>query len=250
VLAARDLGVASRLEPAPSLALGTSDVSLLELTSAYAAILSGAYPVRPSGLAADLRDRSFGTHPIDQRVQTGMLDFLWASANLGTGRAAALGVPTFGKTGTSQDNRDAWFVGFAGDLVVGIWVGNDDNRPLPGVSGGGAPAQIWHDFMASALRAGAVHATNSNFQVPSFRYLPSAVPDPRPIVRQAPAEPYWTPDDGAERWRDWSEDDVRRERRLQRRERRERWEQFREWMRDRERARERDRKRQRERDDG
>jgi penicillin-binding protein 1A len=60
-------------------------------------------------------------------------------------------VPTFGKTGTTQDSRDALFVGFAGDLVVGVWVGNDDNSPLPGVTGGGLPARMWRDFMRPAL---------------------------------------------------------------------------------------------------
>ena len=70
----------------------------------------------------------------------------------GTGRAAALDVPAFGKTGTTQDHRDAWFIGFVENLVVGVWVGNDDNRPMRGVTGGGLPAQIWRSFVAEALR--------------------------------------------------------------------------------------------------
>jgi penicillin-binding protein 1A len=80
-----------------------------------------------------------------------MLDLLYAAANEGTGHRAALAVPTFGKTGTTQENRDAVFVGFAGDLVVGVWVGRDDNRSLGKVSGGTVPAEIWHNFMTSAL---------------------------------------------------------------------------------------------------
>ena len=80
-----------------------------------------------------------------------MLDLLYAAANSGTGRRAALAIPTFGKTGTSQDNRDALFVGFAGDLVVGVWVGRDDNGSLGKISGGTVPAQIWRNFMVSAL---------------------------------------------------------------------------------------------------
>jgi penicillin-binding protein 1A len=73
----------------------------------------------------------------------------------GTGKAAALRIPAYGKTGTSQDNRDALFVGFAGDLVVGVWIGKDDNAPLKGVSGGGLPARIWHDFMGRAIKGAA-----------------------------------------------------------------------------------------------
>ncbi len=80
-----------------------------------------------------------------------MLDLLYAAANEGTGRRAALAIPTFGKTGTTQENRDALFIGFAGDLVVGVWVGRDDNKSLGKVSGGTIPAQIWHSFMSSAI---------------------------------------------------------------------------------------------------
>jgi len=78
---------------------------------------------------------------------------LRAVVNDGTGRRARLGVDTFGKTGTSQDSRDALFVGFAGDLVVGVWIGNDDNTPLKGINGGTIPAQIWRDFMMGAVPA-------------------------------------------------------------------------------------------------
>ncbi|MDP7342981.1 MAG: penicillin-binding protein, partial [Alphaproteobacteria bacterium] len=73
----------------------------------------------------------------------------------GTGKAAALPPelgPAYGKTGTSQKFRDAWFVGFAGDVVAGVWLGNDNGKPMQGVTGGGAPAAIWRDFMANALR--------------------------------------------------------------------------------------------------
>jgi penicillin-binding protein 1A len=80
-----------------------------------------------------------------------MLDMLWQAANKGTGRRAAVRAPSFGKTGTSQANRDALFIGFAGNLVVGVWVGRDDNKSLGKITGGTVPAAIWHDFMTSAL---------------------------------------------------------------------------------------------------
>ena len=76
---------------------------------------------------------------------------MWSATNEGTGRRAALNVPTFGKTGTTQNNRDALFVGFAGDLVVGVWVGRDDDKSLGKMTGGTAPAKIWRSFMASAV---------------------------------------------------------------------------------------------------
>jgi penicillin-binding protein 1A len=164
IRAARDLGVTSPLADNPSLALGTSGVTLLEMTSAYAAVAAGAYPVRPRGLedpdkpwwqrmwsnyrAGVTRDGSFDE----------MKDLLAAVVQQGTGRGAALQVPTYGKTGTSQDNRDAIFIGFAGDLVVGVWVGNDDNRPLGQVAGGGLPARIWRDFTSAAVGASPAQA--------------------------------------------------------------------------------------------
>jgi len=157
IRAARDLGITTPLPDKPSLSLGTAGVSLLELTSAYAAVASGDSPVIARGLpqAAQPEGLSaiFGSHhPLDaRRDRTPMLDLLYAAANEGTGRRAALAVPTFGKTGTTQENRDALFVGFAGDLVVGVWVGRDDNKSLGRVSGGTVPAQIWRNFMTSAL---------------------------------------------------------------------------------------------------
>ena len=78
---------------------------------------------------------------------------LIATVKQGTGRAADIGRPAAGKTGTSEDNRDGWFIGFTGDLVVGVWVGRDDNKPVEGLSGGGLPARIWHDFMMDVYRS-------------------------------------------------------------------------------------------------
>ena len=160
IQAARDLGVSTPIPNEATIALGTSSMSLLELTAAYAAVAAEQYPVRPRGLEdppergvlATLTDRS---HALDGTLHDEMLDLLSASAETGTGRAAALSVKTYGKTGTTQDNRDALFVGFANGLVVGVWVGNDDNTPNAGLSGGGVPARVWRDFMQQALGVGA-----------------------------------------------------------------------------------------------
>ena len=153
---AHRLGIVSPIAPGPSMALGTSGTNLLELTAAYAAVAGGHYPVRPHGIR-DLGDpvgtAVYGKN-LDGNVRSQMLDLLWTATNQGTGRAAALPIPTFGKTGTTQNHRDALFIGFAGGLVTGVWVGNDDNSPMRGVTGGMLPAQIWHAFMSQAsLRA-------------------------------------------------------------------------------------------------
>ncbi|WOF42584.1 penicillin-binding protein [Sphingopyxis indica] len=153
---ARALGVTAPLARGDSsLALGTSSMSLLELTSAYAAVAADSYPVEPRAFAAEEPGwfaRIFsGPDSFSSRVHGDMEQMLRAAVNRGTGRAAMLSVPNYGKTGTSQDNRDALFVGYAGGLVVGVWIGNDDNRPLKGISGGGLPARVWRDFMTQAL---------------------------------------------------------------------------------------------------
>jgi penicillin-binding protein 1A len=158
IRAARDLGIDSPLaQDDPSLALGTSGVTLLELTSAYASVAAGSWPVEPRAF----KDQSekgwfnwlFGSaHSFGGNTHAQMEELLRGVVQNGTGRAARLRIPAFGKTGTSQDNRDALFIGYAGDLVVGVWIGNDDNTPLKGVNGGGLPARIWANFMAQAVK--------------------------------------------------------------------------------------------------
>jgi penicillin-binding protein 1A len=156
IRAARDLGVTSPLSDDPSLALGTSGVTLLEMTKAYAAIAAGAYPVKVQGLMEKPKPwwqrmwRSYVDQTRDGAFDE-MKELLASVVTSGTGQGARLQVPTYGKTGTSQDNRDAIFIGFTDDLVVGIWVGNDDNRPLGQIAGGGLPARIWRDFTAAAV---------------------------------------------------------------------------------------------------
>lgn len=153
---ARDLGVTSPLpEGDPSMALGTSTMTLLELTAAYAGIAANEFPVRATPIARAepgwwewLTTRKSS---LSRRTHGDLEEMLRAAINRGTGRAAVLPVANFGKTGTTQDYRDALFVGYAGDLVVGVWVGNDDNTPMKGVTGGSTPARIWRDFLSGAL---------------------------------------------------------------------------------------------------
>lgn len=152
---ARDLGVTSPLARGdPSLALGTSSMTLLELTAAYAAVAANSYPVVPHAFKeeeAGWLERWFtGPRHFPSGVHDDIEQMLRAAVNRGTGRAARLPQANFGKTGTSQDSRDALFVGYANGLVVGVWIGNDDNSPLQGIYGGGLPARIWRDFMVQA----------------------------------------------------------------------------------------------------
>ena len=153
---ARALGVKSDMQQGdPSLALGTASIPLIELTAAYAGIAGNAFPVVPT--AFPKAEQGWwdwlwnGPESTGSREHQDMEDMLRRAINSGTGKAAMLAGPNFGKTGTTQDNRDALFVGYAGDLVVGVWIGNDDNSSLGGVTGSGLPARIWKDFMQRAL---------------------------------------------------------------------------------------------------
>ncbi|MES2783670.1 MAG: penicillin-binding transpeptidase domain-containing protein, partial [Pseudomonadota bacterium] len=154
--AAQDLGIRSPLTLDQSLALGSSGVTLIDLTAAYAGVAGNQWPVEPHAFKQEeqgwIEWLVSGPRSFSGRMHRMLLDLLGASVKQGTGRAAQLSIPAYGKTGTSQDNRDALFVGFAGDLVVGVWIGNDDNSPLKGINGGGLPARIWRDFMSQSIR--------------------------------------------------------------------------------------------------
>ncbi len=179
---ARELGVRSPIEEGdPSVALGTSTMTLLELTSAYAGVAANDYPVVPTAFVAEepgwLESLFDGRDSLGRDEHEDIERMLRQAVNRGTGRAAMLSAPNFGKTGTTQDHRDALFVGYAGGLVVGVWVGNDDNTPLPGITGGGLPARIWKDFMQQALGERARPSRPQPSPDPSGPVEPQDVPE-------------------------------------------------------------------------
>ena len=157
---AHRLGIASKLEPNASLALGTSEVSVLELVGAYATFANGGMAVSPhvvervrtagGKLLYERKDDSLGR--IIEARYAGMMNTMMQETLLtGTARKAELpGWPAAGKTGTSQDFRDAWFIGYTGHLVAGVWLGNDDSSPTKKTTGGGLPVEIWSRFMKAA----------------------------------------------------------------------------------------------------
>ncbi len=155
---AADFGLQSDLAAGPALALGASESTLLEMTGAYAGILNGGSSVRPYGLI-ELRiqgddvalmgqEGGIGERVISEEAARQLTYMMHQVIERGTGRRAKLpDRAAAGKTGTTQGARDAWFIGFTGDYVTGVWMGNDDNTPLTGVTGGGLPAEIWHEVM-------------------------------------------------------------------------------------------------------
>lgn len=161
-LVAESFGIVSDLAEGPSLALGTSESTLLEMTGAYAGILNGGSSVKPYGLvelrlqgdAAPLMGSGGGIQErvIQERAARQLTWMMTQVVDGGTGARAAIdGWQIAGKTGTTQSARDAWFIGFSGNYVAGVWMGYDDNTPLSGVTGGGLPADIWHETMMRVL---------------------------------------------------------------------------------------------------
>ena len=158
---AERLGITEELANNGSIALGTSEVTLLDLTSAYAAFANDGFGVWPHGIREIrgnrgqlLYQRQAVAEPqrlVDPEDVRAMVDLMHAVVVWGSGKGTAPGRWAAGKTGTSQDFRDAWFIGFSGDLIAGVWMGNDDNAPMEGVTGGSLPAQLWGRIIRRAL---------------------------------------------------------------------------------------------------
>ncbi len=154
------LGIASKLEPNASIALGTSEVSVLELVSAYAPFANGGYALVPrvidkitltNGKLLYARNIQQIGRIIDPRYVSMMNTMMAETLTIGTAQRASLpGWPAAGKTGTSQDFRDAWFIGYTAHLVTGVWLGNDDGTPTKHVTGGSLPVEIWSRVMRGA----------------------------------------------------------------------------------------------------
>ena len=175
VAAAKRLGITSPLEANASLALGTNEVTPLELTAAYAAFANGGYRVTPylvtrvdiSGKLVYQRQAPKPQRVIDEQIVRDLTAMLYGVVIGGTGGYASLhGREAGGKTGTTQDSHDAWFVGYTSDYVAAAWVGNDDSSPTKGVTGGTLPAYIWRDAMLVAEQGKPYHPLDKSVQPP------------------------------------------------------------------------------------
>jgi len=171
---ARRMGITTPITPEPALALGTSETSLLELTSAYAILAGGGFNLKAYGIVevqnskGQILYRHMPGKPeriLSPEVNETMNDMLRSVVNWGTARGARMDFPVYGKTGTTQSYKDALFVGYGMDVVNGVWVGNDDARPMKKVTGSGIPVRIWRNFM---LRV-ATGRNDGSLQTPNVR---------------------------------------------------------------------------------
>jgi penicillin-binding protein 1A len=207
VRTAHRLGISSKLDANPSIALGTSEVSMIELVGAYAPFANGGMAISPhvvtkirtmDGRLLYARQAEQLAQVIEPRNVAMMNVMMQETLVSGTARKAEIpGWVAAGKTGTSQDFRDAWFIGYTSNLVTGVWLGNDDNSPTKKATGGGLPVEVWTRFMRTAHQGVPVAALpNSQIgalpnlaQIASQIIAPTREPQPIPMPQQQPLPP-------------------------------------------------------------
>ncbi|HEV2595129.1 MAG TPA: PBP1A family penicillin-binding protein [Sphingomicrobium sp.] len=178
---ARRFGITTPIATYPSMVLGTSDVRLLELTRAFASVENKGVAVTPYGIrrVVTADGRVLYNHEADDQrvlvapwVAAEMTDLLQSAVLSGTGRAAQIGRPVAGKTGTTTLNKDGWFIGFSSGLTTGVWMGRDDAKPVAGLQGGTAPARAFHDFMTVAVANRPIEQFETQVPMPDWQLSP------------------------------------------------------------------------------
>ena len=178
---ARRFGVGTNISTYPSMVLGTSDVRLIDMTRAFASVGNRGVSVMPYAIrkvvAADGRllyqhERTEERVLVAPWVAAGMTDLLQSAVLSGTGRAANIGRPVAGKTGTTSSNKDGWFIGFSSGLTTGVWMGRDDAKAVAGLQGGTAPARAFADFMRVAVANRPVQKFETDVPLPDWQLEP------------------------------------------------------------------------------
>jgi penicillin-binding protein 1A len=178
---ARRFGITTPISTFPSMVLGTSNVRLIELTRAFASVANNGVAVTPYAIRRVVTangEQLYRHESGEDRVLVApwvaaeMTDLLQSAVLSGTGRAAQIGRPVAGKTGTTSSNKDGWFIGFSSGLTTGVWMGRDDARAVPGLHGGSAPAQAFHDFMISAVANRPVQQFETQVPMPDWQLTP------------------------------------------------------------------------------
>ncbi len=177
---ARRFGITTPVNTHPSMVLGTSDVRLIDMTRAFASVASKGVAVTPYGITrVTANGQTIYTHEVDRShvlvapyVAAEMTDLLQTTVNTGTGRAAQIGRPAAGKTGTTTSLKDGWFLGFSSGLTTGVWYGRDDARAVSGLHGGTAPAKAWASFMKPATANRPIEQFDTQVTLPEFQLEP------------------------------------------------------------------------------
>src|SRR3954471_21444218 len=178
---AQRLGITTKIGNNAAITLGSSEVRLIDMTRAYATIANKGVAVVPYGIKRVTTAKGELLYQ-QQQAETRVLVSPWVAAEMtdlmqtavltGTGRAAQIGRPVAGKTGTTSSNKDGWFLGFSSGLTTGIWMGRDDSKPIPGLQGGRAPARAFHDFMIKAVANRPVENFDVQVKAPDWQEEP------------------------------------------------------------------------------
>ncbi len=177
---ARRFGITTPINTHPAMVLGTSDVRLIDMTSAFASVANKGVAVTPYGITrVTANGQTIYSHEVDRSrvlvapyVAAEMIDLLQTAVNTGTGRAAQIGRPVAGKTGTTTSLKDGWFLGFSSGLTTGVWMGRDDAKPVAGLHGGTAPAKAWAAFMKPATANRPIEQFDTQVTLPDWQLEP------------------------------------------------------------------------------
>ncbi|RZM06245.1 MAG: penicillin-binding protein, partial [Sphingomonas sp.] len=164
----------------PSMVLGTSEVRVIDMTRAFASVANKGVAVTPYGITrVTANGQTIYTHEVDRShvlvapyVAAEMTDLLQTAVNTGTGRAAQIGRPVAGKTGTTTASKDGWFLGFSSGITTGVWMGRDDAKPIAGLHGGTAPAKAWAAFMKPATANRPIEQFDTKVTLPEWQLEP------------------------------------------------------------------------------
>lgn len=178
---AKRFGISTPISTVPSMVLGTNEVRLIDMTRAFASISAKGQAVEPYGIVkvtttdgAVLYQRKKDTPNalVPNYVASGITDMLQSAVSIGTGKAAQIGRPVAGKTGTTTANKDGWFLGFSSGVTTGVWMGRDDDRPVPGLQGGTAPARAFSSYMKIAVSGRPVEKFETDATLPAWQLEP------------------------------------------------------------------------------
>ena len=178
---ARRFGITTPISVVPSMVLGSNEVRLIDMTRAFAAVSAQGQAIEPYGIVkvSTTAGRVLYQHAAKQGVSlvpigvsAGITDLLQTAVSIGTGRAAQIGRPVAGKTGTTSSNKDGWFLGFSSGVTTGVWMGRDDDKPVPGLQGGTAPARAFAAYMKIAVAGRPVEQFQTQAQLPSWQLEP------------------------------------------------------------------------------
>ena len=177
---ARRFGITTDIDTHPAMVLGTSEVHVIDMTQAFASVANRGVAVEPFGITrVTANGQVIYQHEVDTSkvlvapyIAAEMTDMLQTAVNTGTGHSAQIGRPVAGKTGTTQSNKDGWFLGFSSGLTTGVWMGRDDAKPVGGLYGGTAPARAFADFMKKAVANRPVEEFDTKVTLPDWQVEP------------------------------------------------------------------------------